>query len=123
MAKTRVFISFDYDNDLELKEGLIGQSRLADSPFAIANWSLQEAAPQPQWEREAESRIRQADLVIVMLGYNTHQAPGVLKEIAMARRNGVRTIQLKPQNRNCAPVANAGPVIEWTWENLKRVLS
>lgn len=123
MAKTRVFISFDYDNDRELKEGLVGQSRLADSPFSIANWSLQEAAPQLQWEREAESRLRQSDLMIVILGYNTHQAPGVLKEVGMAVRNRVRVLQLKPQNRNCRPVANAGPVIDWTWENLKRQLS
>lgn len=123
MAKTRVFISFDYDNDLQLKEGLVGQSRLADSPFSIANWSLQEEAPKAQWECEARRRILQSDLVIVILGVNTHQAPGVREEVEMAARGGIRIIQLKPQNRNCTPVVNAGQVIEWTWDNLKQVLA
>jgi hypothetical protein len=123
MAKTRVFISFDYDHDLELKEGLVGQSRLQDSPFSIANWSLQEAAPQASWEAAAEARIQQVDVVVVMLGYNTHQAPGVLKEVGMANRHRVRVVQLRPQNRSCTPVPNAGPVIEWTWDNLKQLLS
>ena len=32
MNKTRVFVSFDFDNDKALKEFIIGQSRLPDSP-------------------------------------------------------------------------------------------
>jgi hypothetical protein len=37
MAKTQVFVSFDYDNDSFLKEALIGQSRLEGSP---SMWSI-----------------------------------------------------------------------------------
>lgn len=122
MAKTRVFISFDFDNDLELKEDLIAQSRRQDSPFSIANWSMQEAAPESKWEQEAEARIKQSDVVIVMLGYNTHQAPGVRKEVAMTNKNHIRIFQLKPQDRNCKPVPNAGTVYSWTWPNLKKLL-
>ena len=32
MAKKRVFISFDYDNNLSLKNLLVGQANLPDSP-------------------------------------------------------------------------------------------
>ena len=32
MAKTKVFVSYDYDNDAALKDTLIGQSKLPDSP-------------------------------------------------------------------------------------------
>lgn len=38
MAKTKVFISFDYDHDETLKEFLVGQSKLPDSPFELADW-------------------------------------------------------------------------------------
>ena len=123
MAKTRVFISFDFDNDLELKNGLVGQSHLEDSPFSIANWSMNEPAPEANWEQEAESRIKRFDVVVVMLGNNTHQAPGVRKEVAMANRNGIRIFQLKPQERNVTRVAGAGSVHDWTWPNLRRLLA
>ena len=35
MIKKRVFISFDFDNDKRLKDFIVGQSRLPDSPFQI----------------------------------------------------------------------------------------
>ena len=44
--KPRVFVSFDFDNDKKLYDFIIGQSKLEDSPFDVANWSMKEAAPQ-----------------------------------------------------------------------------
>ena len=46
----KVFVSFDFDNDKALKEFIIGQSKLPDSPFEVADWSMKEAAPQRSWE-------------------------------------------------------------------------
>ena len=43
MAKKRVFISFDYDHDETLKTFLVGQAKLPDSPFDLADWSIKEA--------------------------------------------------------------------------------
>jgi hypothetical protein len=45
MAKKKVFVSFDYDNDKPLKEFIIGQAKLADSPFEVIDFSLKEAGP------------------------------------------------------------------------------
>jgi len=87
MAKKRAFVSFDFDK--ALKDFIVGQARLSDSPFEIADWSMKEAAPPRNWEREAEARINRSDSVIVMVGHYTHRAAGVLKEVAMARRNGI----------------------------------
>jgi len=36
MAKKRVFISFDFDNDKVLKDFIVGQSKRPDSPFEIS---------------------------------------------------------------------------------------
>ena len=41
--KKRVFISFDYDHDLDLKNLLVGQAKNEDSPFEIADFSIKEA--------------------------------------------------------------------------------
>lgn len=42
MAKTRVFISFDFDHDSDLRDLLAGQAKNPDSPFEIADWSVKE---------------------------------------------------------------------------------
>jgi hypothetical protein len=39
-TKTPVFISFDYDHDVALKEFLVGQAKNEDSPFFIQDWSI-----------------------------------------------------------------------------------
>jgi hypothetical protein len=124
MPKTRVFVSFDFDNDKTLKEFIIGQSRLADSPFEVADWSMKEAAPQRNWEQEAERRIKSVDVVIVMVGPQTYRAQGVLKEVAMARSAGKPMFQIIGY-KDASPraVANAGRLYKWDWNNLKRLLS
>ena len=124
MAMTRVFFSFDFDNDLALKNLMKGQLKLPGSPFEAADWSMKEAAPQRNWEQEAEGRIIRSDVVIVLLGVRTHRAPGVRKEVAMARRNRKRLVQvILNANSNPVPVPNGGNVIRWSWLNLRRVLA
>ena len=71
MAKKHVFVSFDFDNDKILKEFIIGQARLPDSPFDVIDTSLKEAAPMKTWEDKARASIRRSDLVLVMVGSET----------------------------------------------------
>ena len=82
MTKKRVFISFDFDNDRVLRDFMLGQARLPDSPFEVIDHSLKEAAPERNWEAKARAAIARSDIVIVMVGNDTHRAGGVLKEIA-----------------------------------------
>jgi hypothetical protein len=122
MAKKRVFISFDFDNDRTLKEFLIGQARLPDSPFEVIDTSLKEAAPLRSWEEKAEGAIGRSDLVMVIVGATTYRAPGVLKEVAMASRAGKKIVQVIGYRDSAPPaVPNAGPLMAWNWENLKRL--
>lgn len=123
MAKTRVFVSFDFDNDKNLKELIVGQAKNPDSPFEIADWSMKEAAPERNWEVEAEDRIKRSDRVLVLTGLRTYAAPGVLKEVAMARKHSKTIFQIKPQGTQPNPVPNAGNLYDWTWDNLKRLLA
>ncbi len=122
MAKAKVFVSFDFDNDKTLKEFIIGQSKNSDSPFEVADWSMKEAEPQRNWEDEAESRIKRSNLVVVMVGPETHRAPGVLKEVEMARRNNIRIVQvIGYKEGNYTGVPNAGRLYSWNWDNLKKL--
>ncbi len=120
--KKKVFLSFDFDHDRRLKAFMVGQSRNKRSPFVITDYSLKEAAPEPEWEEHAEDRISRSDLVMVILGTHTHRAHGVLKEVRMARRLGVPTVQIRKQGTFPRPVPGGGRVSDWSCDNLERIL-
>jgi len=123
MRKKRVFVSFDYDNDKQLKDLIIGQAKLPDSPFEVIDHSLKEAAPERNWEQKADAAIKRSEIVLVMVGLRTHGARGVLKEVTMARRNGIPIVQvIGYRDGNYTAVPNAGQLYRWNWENLKKLL-
>ena len=123
MSKKRVFVSFDFDNNLSLKNLLVGQSKLPDSPFEIYDWSLKEASPEKDWEDKALEKIKRSDIVVVITGTYTYRASGVKKEIKMARQESIEIVQIKPQGTNPERVQDAGVLYDWTWENLNTLLS
>jgi hypothetical protein len=123
MTKKKVFISFEHDADRPLKDLLIGQSRNGGSPFEVTDGSLQEAAPEKEWEEKAESRIKASDIVIVLVGPSTYRASGVKKEVAMARRLNKKVVQLIGYSGGKhTRVPHAGRLYCWTWDNLKKIL-
>lgn len=125
MKRKKVFVSFDFDNDKALKDLIIGQARLSDSPFDVADHSLKEAAPQSDWEAKARRAIARSDVVIVMLGSRTKSASGVKREVKMA------TDLLKPcyqiigheNGSKDWAVPGGGDVYRWNWDNLKKLLA
>ncbi len=123
MEKTRIFVSFDFDNDRVLKDFILGQAKLQDSPFEVIDHSLKEAAPEDDWENKARTAISRADIVVVMVGPKTHKAQGVLKEVAMARAAGIKIVQvIGYKDGDYTAVPNAGRLYAWNWENLKKLL-
>jgi hypothetical protein len=125
MAKTRVFVSYDFDNDKTLKDFMIGQAELADSPFEVSDHSLKEEAPEQEWEARARAAISRADKFVVMLGPKSASAPGVKKEVAMAKdleKDRFQIIGYKEGSSDLA-VPDAGRVYSWNWENLKKLLA
>ena len=125
MAKTPVFVSFDFDNDSTLRDFIIGQARNPDSPFSVTDHSLKEAAPERDWIDKAGRAIGRCDVFIVMLGSKTRNAPGVLKEVKIARERGKRIVQIIGYTEGSEDwrVPNAGTVYRWNWENLKNILA
>jgi hypothetical protein len=122
--KKKVFICFDFDNDKSLKDSLIGQSKLRDSPFEIIDGSMKEVAAEKDWVKKAKSKIKASDTVIVMLGTKTFKAPGVLKEVKMTNELKIKICQIVGhKDKDCPGVEGAGRLYSWTWDNLKKLLS
>lgn len=124
MAKKRVFVSFDFDNDKAIKEFIISQAKLDDSPFEMADFSLKEAAPEKDWLDKARAAISRSEVFIVMLGSKTRAASGVLKEVKIANELGKAKFQIigYRDGSETWAVPNAGRVYKWDWENLKKLL-
>lgn len=120
MAKTTIFVSFDADHDAALKDTLIGQSKLRDSPFAVNDLSLKRT--EPDWQQKARTAIESCDVFIVLLGEWTHQAKGVRREVKMARQINKPRFQLRKRGQQPRPIEDAGEVVAWRWKNLKKRL-
>jgi hypothetical protein len=119
-----MFVSFDFDSDKVLKDFIIGQSKNADSPFDVVDHSLKEAAPEREWADKARRAIKGSEIVLVMVGEKTHKAPGVLKEVSMAREEKKKVVQIIGyKDGNYKAVPDAGRLYAWSWPNLKALLS
>jgi hypothetical protein len=125
MGKPRVFISFDYDHDSNLKDLLVGQSKHPDTPFELADWSIKE--PQTgDWKEKARKRIKVVDQMIVLCGQHTDTATGVSAEIRLAREESKPYFLLKGyRDATCKwPVAaSTDKMYNWTWDNLKALIA
>jgi len=126
MAETRVFISFDYEYDDDLRVMLLGQAKNPDSPFEIADWSLKEPLT-GDWKTKIVPRIRAVSQVAVICGLHTDAATGVSAEIQIARAEGKPYFLLagRAAGTNKKPTAAlaADKVYNWTWENLKTLIA
>ena len=125
MAKTRAFISFDYDHDKVLKEFLVGQAKNEDSPFEISDWSIKEAISE-DWKKRARERIKNVDVVVVICGERTDTATGVSAEVKIAQSEDISYFLLKGYSDKICKKPNAAKdsdtIYDWTWDNLKKLI-
>lgn len=118
---TRVFISFDYDHDVVLKDSLVGQSKNPDSPFEISDWSIKIASP--TWKDEARRRISASSVVAVICGKHTDTATGVATELSIAQDLSKPYFLLAGYsdggNKKPTTAKADDKMYKWTWDNLK----
>jgi hypothetical protein len=125
MAKPKVFVSFDYDHDEALKNFLVGQSKLKDSPFELADWSIKE--PQTgDWKEKARKRIKVVDVVAVICGLHTDTATGVSAEVTIAQEEKKDYFLLAgyadKTNKKPKAAKDSDKLYNWTWDNLKALI-
>jgi hypothetical protein len=124
-SKKRVFISFDYDHDEDLKNLLVGQARNEDSPFDIADWSLKEELT-GDWRAKVREKIRKVNVVAVICGEYTDTASGVNAEVKITQEEEIPYFLLRGRSdKVCKKPKTAKPsdkIYNWTWDNLKRLI-
>lgn len=125
MAKVRVFTSFDFDHDEDLRNLLVGQSKNPDSPFEMADWSVGEPMT-GDWKDKVRERIKKVHQMIVICGEYTDTATGVNAELRIARDEGKPYFLLHGRkDKTCKKPTAALPadkIYDWTWDNLKKLI-
>ena len=117
MAKAGVFFSFEFKRNQELRGSFFKQAKNG-SRHAIRDYSLDKVHPPADWKEVAEKRIDQCDLVITVIGQDTHSSTGVEEERKIAKRLKKKRFQIRPQNQNYGGVNGAGEIIPWEWDKI-----
>ena len=71
-----------------------------------------------RWKRKARERIDSSDIVIVLLGDDTHNAPGVEVEMTFKNQQKKPGFQIRPKKRTTGTVRGAGDVVVWDWKQI-----
>ncbi len=125
MARKKVFVSFDFDNDSAIKMLLVNQAKLDDTPFDIWDSSVK-AHMEGDWQQKVRAKIQNADIVCVLCGERTHTARGVAVELQIAKDVGKKYFLLKGyREKTCTKPTSAAAndkLYDWTWDNLKLLI-
>ena len=115
--KVGVFVSFEFDKDEELHRNFYKQAK-KHSRHVIQDVSLNERRPSTEWLKHAKGQIIKSDVVVVILGQDTHNAPGVEKEVTIANQLGKPMFQIRPQTRTSGAVKGVKKMIRWKWKRI-----
>jgi hypothetical protein len=123
--KKRVFTSFDFDHDEDLRNLLVGQSQNPDSPFELSDWSVKEPIT-GDWKAKVRTRIKKCELIIVICGQYTYSATGVSIELEIAQEELLPYFLLWGRSdKQCTKPKSAkesDKIYRWTWDNLKALI-
>ena len=121
-TKKRIFLSYDYTKDHDLKNNFIYQANDRGLPCTIEDFSLQEDHLDPKWKAKARTQIKRCDLVIVLIGADTHSSSGIKTEISLARELNKTVIQVLSTKRNYTGVVGIQKSYPWKWKVLEPLL-
>ena len=121
MATLNIFVSFEFDRDRDLQNHFYRQAE-EESEHRIRDCSLHESYPDEAWRNRARNAMRPCDVVVVLIGQDTHNAPGVIVETDIARSLGKPIIQVRPQGRPYRGLTRLGKPIPWRWSRINSAL-
>ena len=122
MSGLNIFVSFEYERDYELKNSFFRQA--ADHcEHKLVSRSIDEPYSDEEWKTRAATLIRHCNLVVVLVGQDTHNAPGVKFEVEKAQEFRKPVIQVVPQRRTYRGLPSLPAPIRWKWETINRAIA
>ncbi len=121
MATLNIFVSFEFDKDKKLRGDFYGQAK-NETNHKILDCSLRESYPDDEWKQKANDAISVCDVVVVLIGQDTHSAEGVIEERGIARDLNKPIFQVRNQRSNYGGLSGLSEPIPWRWEDINAKL-
>jgi hypothetical protein len=122
MPNVRIFMSFDPENDEDLHDLLLEQSRRQSSGFEISARS-EAATMTDRWDEKVRRQISEVDEVIVICGEHTASSVRVNAELRIAQEEQKPYFLLwGRRERMCTKPTGSkrdDSMYSWTWEILQ----
>lgn len=123
--KKRVYISFDFDNDNDIKGSFVQQANDPSSPFCFVDKSIQNKIDE-KWKVDARKRIKQCNCMIVLCGRHTDEAKGVTAEITIANEENIPYFLIRGRKHGKVkkPLSTKSTdiIYKWKWKEIQRIL-
>ncbi len=129
MAKKKVFISYDYENDKHYKNLLLAWDANQQFDFYISDYSADVSVNSTDAAviKSVISRyINQGAVFLVIVGKNTHKSKWVSWEISKAIEMGKKIVAVKTDRENTSPIELMGIGASWamsfTYESISNAI-
>ena len=125
MATVKFFFSFEFEKDRKHYRRFRGEVKSGRSDHKIEDNSLNEPYKlhDDEWVRKAREKISGSDIVIVVIGDDTHNAPGVKEEVKITKEQHKPIFQVRPKNSKGGAIRGAGEEIPWKWKQIDAKIS
>ncbi len=130
MAKNKVFIGYDYDNDKASKDRLLGWDVNKEFDFSSYDGSFDVAVDSPEAvviKQDLAARIRVASYYLCIVGKETYRSAWVAWEIRKAVELKKKLGAAKIDSTNNSPTAMQGVGASWSttfnFDSIKKAMN
>lgn len=129
MAKKKVFVSYDYDNDKHYKNLLLAWDKNSDFDFNMVDHSADvsiNSTDATAIRRSISAKINAATYFLCIIGKKTHKSDWVKWEIDKAVSLGKKIVAVKTDSSNTSPDEILGVGAKWamtfTFDSIKAAI-
>ena len=118
-----IFVSFDYENDKDIKGCFISQAIKKGLTCNVNDLSLTEPCNE-KWRSHVRELIKTSDIVVVICGKYTDKANGVSGELSITRELNKPYILLRGRRDNVIKPLNTrkeDQIVQWNWKELREI--
>jgi hypothetical protein len=129
MAKPKIFVSYDYDNDKHYKNLLVAWDKNNEFDFSFNDESADvsvDSTDAAAIKRVISARIGASTHFLCLVGKRTHSSAWVAWEIEKAKELKMKLVAVKIDRENASPSGLIGAGVSWamsfTFESIKRAV-
>lgn len=129
MAKRKIFISYDYDNDRNYKNMLLAWDKNQDFDFGFSDQSADvsiDSTDAASIRRAISAKINEATYFLCLVGKHTHASKWVGWEISKAVELKKKIVAVKVDSTNTTPSGLLNVGVKWamsfTFDSIKKAI-